>query len=108
MTDADLSGGEVDDSRGNEERRDLARAAVEQVIVLAFDDIESADAGTDVDPGTLGHLFVFDFVIGHAQRFITGGNGEMDEAPHLARFFFLDDLQGIEVLDLGGNSAGEG
>ena len=108
MADADLAGGEIDDGRGNEERRDLARAAVEQVVVLALDDVESADAGADVDAGALGHFFVFDFVVGHAQGFIAGGDGQMNKARHLARFLLLDDLQRIEVLDLGGNPAGKG
>src|ERR1022692_4712959 len=32
----------------------------------------------------------------------------MDEASHLLDFFFLDEVEGIEVLDLGGDLAGEG
>ena len=72
---ADLPGGEVHDGRRNKERRNLARAAVEQVAVLALDDVESADARADVHPGALGHLFGFDLIVGHAQRFVAGGDG---------------------------------
>ena len=49
----DLSGGEIDDGGRNEKRRDLARAAFQQFGVLALDDVESADAGTDVDADAL-------------------------------------------------------
>ena len=49
VVDGDVAGGEVDDGAGDEEGRDLARAAGEQVDVLALDDVESADAGADVD-----------------------------------------------------------
>ena len=31
----------------------------------------------------------------------------MDEASHLFQFFFFDELQGIEILDFGGDLAGE-
>ena len=51
---------------------------------------------------------VSDLVVGHLQGFIAGGDGEVDEAPHLARFFLLDELQRIEVFDFGGNLAGKG
>ena len=36
-------------ARRNEERRDAARAALQQFDVLALDDVESADAGGNVD-----------------------------------------------------------
>ena len=75
--------------------------------MLALDDVESADAGTDVDAGPLGHLFVFDFIVGHAQRFIAGSDGQMNKAPHLARFLFIDQRKRIEVLDLGSDAAGK-
>ena len=45
--DRDLAGREIDDRRRNEKRRDLARAAFEQRLVLALDRGESADARGD-------------------------------------------------------------
>ena len=42
-----LPGGEIDDRRGNEERRDLARPAFEVGAVLLFDGREPADARAD-------------------------------------------------------------
>ena len=94
MTNADLPGGQVHDGRRNEERRDLARTAVQQVGVFALDDVEPADAGADVDAGTLGQLFAFDFIVGHAQGFIAGGDGQMNEARHLAGFLLVDAIAG--------------
>ena len=50
----DMAGSEVDDGGGNEEGRDLARAAFEKRFVLALDHFESADAGADVNADALG------------------------------------------------------
>src|SRR5205823_2466322 len=52
----DLSGGEVDDGRGDEEGRDAAGAVVEELLVLALDGPEVADAAADVGARALGHL----------------------------------------------------
>ena len=49
-----------------------------------------------------------DLQAGHLHGFVRGRDGEVDEAPHLLYFFLLDELQRIEVLDLGGDPAGEG
>ncbi|MCU1249468.1 MAG: uncharacterized protein JWQ49_2497 [Edaphobacter sp.] len=61
--DGDVAGGEVDDGTGDEEGRDLAGAAVEQIDVLAFDDVEAADAGADVDADAIA-IFVGDLEAG--------------------------------------------
>ena len=45
--------GEVNDSRRNKEGRDAAGSFFEQVLVLALDDFESADAAADVDADLL-------------------------------------------------------
>ena len=39
--------------------------------------------------------------------FLRGGKSEMDEAPHFARFLFIDELQRIEVFDLSRERNGE-
>ena len=103
----DLAGGKVDDRGRNKERRNLARAAFEQSGVFAFDNVESADAGTDVDAYALVVLRS-DFQSRHLHRFIRCSDGEVDEARHLLDFFFLDIVQRVEVLDFGGDLAGEG
>src|SRR5579864_124386 len=100
-----LAGREIHDRRWNKERRYLARAAFDEVRVLAFDDVESADSRTDV------HAYVFrilrrDLKAGGLHSFIRGGDGEVNEPGHLAGFFFLNELERIEVLDLGGDLTG--
>ena len=54
--DRHLAGRQVDDRRGNEERRDAARAAVEELDVLALDRAEPADARRDEDADLVGDL----------------------------------------------------
>ena len=55
-------------------------------------------------PTLLGD-FGRDLKLGHLHRFIGGGDGEVDEAAHLLHFFFLDEIEGIEVADFGGDLA---
>ncbi len=105
VLDGDVAGGEVDDGAGDEERRDLARAAVEQVDVFAFDDVEAADAGADVDAEAVA-IFVGDLEAGVGHGLGGGGEGEVDEAAHLAGFFFVHEEERVEVLDLGGEADG--
>src|SRR5271154_4512419 len=49
-----VAGGQVNDGGGNEERRDLARAALDERGVFALDHIESADARADVNAYVFG------------------------------------------------------
>src|SRR5208283_3596080 len=98
-THGDVAGGKIDDGGGYKERRNLARSTIEKSGVFAFDDIESADAGADVDANALG-IFRRDLQAGHFERFIRGGQRQVDEASHLLVFFFFDEVEGIEVLDL--------
>src|SRR5579871_250457 len=102
----DLPGSKIDDRRRNEKRRDLARPAFDQGGVLAFDNVESADARSDVYAHPLLVLGL-NLEAGHMESFVGCGDGEMDEAPHLLDFFFLNVLKRIEVLDLGGDLACE-
>ena len=56
----DMSGCQVHDGGGNEERRNLARARLRAGRVFALDDIESADARADVNADPL-RIFRRDF-----------------------------------------------
>src|SRR5271163_1056044 len=101
VADADIAGGEVDDCRRDEKRRNLTWATFEHVAVLALNDVESADSGADVDADpflVLGGHFQAGF--GHS----LGGSsqGKVNESPHLPRFLLVDELERIEVLDFGG------
>src|SRR5208337_4434122 len=106
VTHGDVPGGQVDDGGGNEERRDFARPAFDQCGVLALNDVESADAGPDMHADMLGVLRG-DLQFRHLERFVAGGDSQVDEAPHLLQFFFFDVVQRVEVLDLGGDLAGK-
>ena len=75
--------------------------------MFALDHVESADAGADMNSDHLG-IFRRDFQLRHLHRFFGRGDGEVNEAAHLLHFFFLDELEGIEVADFGGDLAGKG
>ena len=106
IANADMPGGQVDDRGRNEKRRNLARAAIEQAEVLALDDIESANAGSDVNPNPLAKSRAsLPGLTFHG--FIRGRQGKVNEAAHFFQFFFFDELQRIEVLDFSGDLAGE-
>ena len=106
VADGDLAGGEVDDGGGNEERRDPARAALDEGQVLALDGAEAADARGDE------HADAGRDVLGHRHRRIVHGvlgrgDRELDEDVHLLDVFLVDELQRIEVLDLARDARGE-
>ncbi len=67
--------------------------------MLAFNHVESANAGTDMHAHTLG-VCRADLQTRVGDRFVGGGKGEMDEAPHFARFLLVHKIQWIEVLHL--------
>ena len=73
--------------------------------MLALDDVESADAGADVDSEAVTIGFVDDEAgVGHGLG--RGGEGEMDEAAHFTGLFFVDEKERVEVLDLGSEADG--
>src|SRR5581483_1899800 len=105
-THGDVSGGKVDDGSRDEEGRYFAGTAVEEVRVFSLNDVEPADAGTDVDADALLVLRC-DFQARTLHRFFAGRQGEVDEPGHLFEFFFFNESEGVEVLDLGGNLTSE-
>ncbi len=107
VTHGNMPGRQIDNGGGNKEGRNLARAAFHERDVLAFDDVEPADARTDVNADALV-ILRRDLESRHFHGFIGGGDRHVNEAPHLLDFFFLDEVQRVEVLDLGGDLAGEG
>src|SRR5258708_31933654 len=68
--------------------------------------VEPADAGSDVNAHAL-IVFRSDFQLRHFERFIGGGKRQVNETSHFFDFFFFDEVERIEVLDLGGDLAGE-
>ena len=100
--DRHLTGRQVDDRRGNEERRDAARTAVEQFRMLTLDGAESADARRDEDADLVGdlrrdrQLRIVDGELARRDR-------EEDEGVDLLDLFLLDELQRVEAFDLARN-----
>ena len=97
--DRDLSGRQVDDGRGNEERRDAAGTAVDELEVLALDRAEPADARRDEDADAVGVLRR-DLEPGVADGELGRRDRELDEDVHLLDVLPVDVLQRVEPLDL--------
>src|SRR5436309_2113531 len=99
VADGDLPGGEVDDRRRDEKRRDLARPTLEQRLVLAFDGGEPADAGRDEHAGARAELGR-DHEPRIVHRKLRRRDRVLDEDVHLLDVFPVDELQRVEVLHL--------
>ena len=74
--------------------------------MLALDDVEPTNAGPDVNAYARGVLRRH-LQGRHLHRFIRRGQREVDEAPHLLKFLLLDEVEGVEVLNLSRNLTGE-
>ena len=74
--------------------------------MLALDDVETADAGGNVDAD-----FIEVRILGLPVRGFYGevraGQSHLNEAAHFFQFFFLDPPEGIEVFDFAGDLAVE-
>jgi len=97
MSNGNLSGCEIDDGRGNKERRDAAGAVFQKLLVFALDGPEIADAAADVGADA------FRDVVANLQSAIVDGllrssDGVMNERAHFARFFLFNVVQRIEIL----------
>jgi hypothetical protein len=95
----------VRDDRGDRERVDAVRAALDQLVVAVLESLESADAGRDRRAHAIGlRLDVKARVLlGHAR----GRDDHLREAVDLPRLAVLDPLRGVEVLELAGEVHGE-
>src|SRR2546428_1235514 len=54
--DRNLPRSQIDDARWNKKRRNLARAAFQESLMLALDDRKSANSGSDENSRSLGQL----------------------------------------------------
>ena len=73
--------------------------------MLPLDHFESADAAADIHAGALGLVAVGDLEARGLEREFARRDGELNEAPHLLDFFFLDVERRIEVLHLARDAA---
>src|ERR1700733_2367268 len=107
VTNGNVSGGEIDDGGGNKERRDLAGTARQKFGMLALNDVESTDAGADVDAGRIRN-FRSDLQAGHLHGEIGGGESELNKAPGFLQLFFLQPMQRVKIADFAGDAAIKG
>ena len=107
VADAHLARGKINDGRGNKKRRNFARAALQHVVVLALDHVESADAGADENAHTFAVVPASIFSPEFSMASCVAARAQMNEAPHFARFFLIHELQRIEVLDFGSEGNGK-
>ena len=94
--DRHLTGNEIDEAAGDEERRDAARAFFLQDKDFALDAFQPADARTGHDAGALALFFRLQIKPGVVKGHLRGRDAVDDElvhAPPLARF---DPVVGIE------------
>ena len=68
-----------------------------QLDVLALDDVESADAGRNVDADFI-EVGIFALPAGHLHGEIGACQSHLNEAAHLFQFFFFDPAEGVEIF----------
>src|SRR5580692_12232011 len=74
--------------------------------MLTLDHVEPADSGSDMHSSP-GRNFFRDLETRGFHGLVGRGQGQVDEPPHLLQFFFLDEIQRIEVLYFGCDLASE-
>src|SRR5436305_2349706 len=104
ITNGNLSGRQIDNGGRDEKGRNLARAAVQQLAMLALDDVESTDAGRNVNAHFI-EVRILRLPVGGLHGKIRPGQRNLNEARHLLEFFFFDPLEGVEVFHFSGDFA---
>ena len=79
---------------------------MQQLRVLAFDHVESADSAGHIHAGRFGD-FRRDFQLRHAHGEIRRCQGKLDKPRDFLEFFFLGPVERIEIADFPGDGAVE-
>src|ERR1700690_619163 len=93
--DRHIAGGEIDDTAGNEERRNPARTLLVQNNGVGGDALDTADAGADQHPGRALVLVALRPPAGVVERLARRAHAENDEIVDLALLLRLHPLIGI-------------
>ncbi|OPZ05180.1 MAG: hypothetical protein BWZ09_01267 [Alphaproteobacteria bacterium ADurb.BinA305] len=104
--DREVARDHVDDGARNEEGRDLARAATEEVVVRILDHRQAADPRTDIDADAVG-VGLGDLDAGVADRLDASGHAVVDEHIHAASFLGRQVGGHVEVFHLACDAGGE-
>ena len=94
----DVAGGRVGDHLGDDERADLAGAALMIAGVLLFELVEAADAAAE-DDAAAERIFLAKVEAAVFDGFDGGDQRELGEAVEAARGLAVEILFGIQVLD---------
>src|SRR5262249_24275366 len=101
--DRNLSCRQIHNSSGNKERGYRAGAAFQEFLVFPLNHSKSAYARTD-ECADARSILGPDLEAGISDGFLGRSQGVMDKDIHLLYFFFLNELERIEVLDFAGNA----
>ncbi len=99
-----MSGSQIYDRGGDEKSRYAAWTTLQQLGVLALDDVESPNAAGHVDAGHFRNIRS-NLQIRHAHGEVGRRQRDLNESPHFFEFFFLDPVERFEVADFAGNCA---
>ena len=98
LQDADVARRDIDNTAGYEERRHLARAALQHFLVRVFNRLYATHAGAHCYADRVTILFG-DFEAGVSDCIHGRGNAVVDEWIHLASLFGRHIVANVEVLD---------
>ena len=107
VLDRHVTGDHVDDGARHEERRDLARTALEPLRVIRFDRADAADPGAHRDAVAV-RVGLLDREAGVLHRLHARRDAVVHEGVALAGFFRLEVLADVEVADRAGETGREG
>ena len=97
MPNRDLTGDQVDQCGGNEERADLPRPVPFEDERVVGDRLQTANTGADQNPGAVAFFVGFRLEAGIRHRLIRCGNSIQDEIVHPPALFRRHDLIRIET-----------
>ena len=101
LPDRDLARCHVRDDHRHEERRDLARAALEHALDLLLDGADAADARSDIDAEALRLDGAFSIEAGILHGFVRGDERKLREAVVVLCLCLAEHGFSVEALDLG-------
>src|SRR5437773_6526760 len=96
----------IDDGGRNKEGGNFPRATLNELPVLALNDVKSPDAGGNVNAYFV-EIRIFPFPVRGLHRKVRARQRDLDEPRHFFEFFFLDPLKGVEVFHFAGDLADE-
>jgi len=83
-----LSGSQIDNRRGNKKNGEMRSGPpLRSFLVFALDNVESADAARNVNPGRFT-FFRGNLQVGHAHGEVGGRQGQLNKPAHFSSVLF--------------------